>query len=155
MRKAKTLALAVVVGLAVTVLVPCVASADEPMFGVRFGYYASSEHAFAGAEFLVPVTHSIWFNPNVEYVFVDNDTYMTFNADFHYDFPTHSSTYVWAGAGLAVLYSNPDGPVGSSTDVGANFIFGVGHRGPVLPYIQAKLIAKSDTEFVIGVGLRF
>lgn len=79
---------------------------------------------------------------------------MTFNADFHYDFPTHGPTYVWAGAGLAVLYSKPEGS-GSSTDVGADFIFGLGHRGPVVPYIQAKLIAKSDTEFVIGVGLRF
>ena len=58
------------------------------------------------------------------------------------------------GAGLAVLYTKPDG-ASSSTDVGADFLFGVGHRGPVVPYIQAKLIAKSDTEFVIGVGLRF
>ena len=156
MRKAKTLALAVVVGLAVTVLVPCVASADEPMFGVRFGYYASSEHAFAGAEFLVPVTHSIWFNPNVEYVFVDGEKYMTFNGDFHYDFPSHRRAFFWLGAGLGVAYVNPDGPAPSNTDVAANFLAGAGlSRGPVIPYFQFKLIAKGDTEAVFAFGLRF
>lgn len=132
---------------------PIPAAAD--MFGLRAGYYTKAEKPFVGAELLVPLTHSVFLDPNVEYVFTDGLTYMTFNADFHYDFPTHGPTYVWAGAGLAVLYSNPDGPGGSSTDVGANFIFGIGHRGPVVPYIQAKLIAKSDTEFVIGAGLRF
>jgi hypothetical protein len=39
--------------------------------------------------------------------------------------------------------------------VGASFIFEVGRRGPVVPYVQAKPIAKNDTEFVMGVGLRF
>ena len=145
--------------LAVVACVLAVLSTSTPaaadMFGLRAGYYTKAEKPFVGAELLVPLSHSVFLDPNVEYVFTDGLTYMTFNADFHYDFPTHGPTYVWAGAGLAVLYSNPDGPGGSSTDVGANFIFGVGHRGPVVPYIQAKLIAKSDTEFVIGAGLRF
>lgn len=151
MRVARSLTL-VAFGLA-TLSTSTPAAAD--MFGLRAGVYTKVEKPFIGAELLVPLSHSVFLDPNVEYVFTDARTYMTFNADFHYDFPTHGPTYVWAGAGLAVLYSNPDGPVGSSTDVGANFIFGVGHRGPVVPYIQAKLIAKSDTEFVIGVGVRF
>jgi hypothetical protein len=128
------------------------ASAD--MFGVRTGFYTSASKAFLGAELLIPLSHSVFLDPNVEYVFTSGSTYMTFNADFHYDFPTHGATYVWAGAGLAVLYTKPDGSA-SSTDVGADFIFGLGHRGPVVPYVQAKLIAKADTEFVIAVGLRF
>jgi hypothetical protein len=151
MRVARSLTL-VAIGLA-TLSTSTPAAAD--MFGLRAGVYTKVEKPFIGAELLVPLSHSVFLDPNVEYVFADAQTYMTFNADFHYDFPTHSPTYVWAGAGLAVIYSNPDGPAPSSTDVGANFIFGVGHRGPVIPYIQAKLIAKSDTEFVIGVGLRF
>jgi len=151
MRVARSLA---VVAFVLAVLsTPTPAAAD--MFGLRAGYYTKAEKPFVGAELLVPLSHSVFLDPNVEYVFTDGLTYMTFNADFHYDFPTHGPTYVWAGAGLAVLYSNPDGPGGSSTDVGANFIFGIGHRGRVVPYIQAKLIAKSDTEFVIGAGLRF
>ena len=149
--------LAVVLGLAIAMLVPGVASADESYFGVRFGYYASSEHAFVGAEFLTPLAHRIYFNPNVEYVFADGETYMTFNADFHYDFPSHHHrTFVWLGGGLGVAYVNPDGPASSNTDVAANFLAGVGHRsGSVIPYFQFKLIAKSDTEAVIAFGLRF
>ena len=102
------------------------AAAD--MFGVRAGFYTKAEEPFVGAELLIPLSHNV--------------------------FLTRGSTFVWAGAGLAVLYSNPDGPGDSSNDVGANFIFGVGRRGPVVPYIQAKLIAKDDTEFVISLGLR-
>lgn len=129
------------------------AAAD--MFGVRAGVYTNTEKPFLGAELLVPLSHSVYLNPNVEYVFVDDGSLMTFNADFHYDFPTRSATLVWAGAGLAVLHSNPERPRGNSTDVGANFLFGLGRRGDVVPYIQAKLIVADDTEFVIGVGLRF
>lgn len=150
MRVARNLAVVAIVLATLSTSTP--ASAD--MFGVRTGIYTKLSKPFVGAELLVPLSHRVFLDPNVEYVFTDGQTYMTFNADFHYDFPTHSSTYVWAGAGLAVLYSKPDG-ASSSTDVGADFLFGLGHRAPVVPYIQAKLIAKSDTEFVIGVGLRF
>jgi hypothetical protein len=150
MRVARSLVV-VAAGLA-TLSTSAPAMAD--MFGVRAGYYTKADKPFVGAELLVPLSHSVFLDPNVEYVFTEGQTYMTFNADFHFDFPTHGSTYVWAGAGLAVLYSKPDG-LSSSTDVGANFIFGLGRRGPVVPYVQAKLIAKEDTEFVIGVGLRF
>ncbi len=146
---------AVVLGLVIAMLVPGVASADESYFGARFGYYASSEHAFVGAEFLTPVTHRIYFNPNVEYVFVDSETYMTFNADFHYDFPTHHRAFVWLGGGLGVAYVNPEGPAASNTDVAANFLAGIGARGHIIPYFQFKLIAKGDTEAVFAFGLRF
>jgi hypothetical protein len=47
------------------------------------------------------------------------------------------------------------GPADSQTDVGANFLFGVGARGDVIPYLQGKLIVSDDTEFVIAFGLRF
>jgi hypothetical protein len=156
MRKARRRALAVVLGLVATVLVPRAASANEPIFGVRFGYYADIKDPFVGAEFLVPVTHSVWFNPNAEYVFVDGEKYMTFNADFHYDFPSHRRAFVWLGAGLGLAYVNPDGPANSDTDVAANFLAGVGlSRGPVIPYFQFKLIAKNNTEAVFAFGLRF
>ena len=62
--------------------------------------------------------------------------------------------YVWAGAGLGVLYTNPE--VGdSNTDVGLNLLFGVGLKGHVVPYVQGKVIVSEDTAFVLGVGLRF
>ena len=124
------------------------------MFGLRVGLYTDPNDAFAGVEGVFHVGNSVYFNPNFEYVFVDDPHYMTFNADFHYDFPTRSRAYVWAGAGLGVLYTNPE--VGdSNTDLGLNLLFGVGLKGHVVPYVQAKVIVSEDTAFVLGVGLRF
>ncbi len=138
-------------------LVPEKASADErTLFGARVGVYTSASKPFAGVELIIPVAHNFDANPNVEYVFGEGRTYMTFNMDFHYDIYSHSRTFVWVGAGLGVAYLNPSGPAPSNTDVGANFLAGVGlNRGPVIPYFQAKLIAKGDTEFVVAFGVRF
>ena len=124
------------------------------MFGVRTGVYTDVDKPFLGIEGLFGVGHSIYLNPNFEYVFLDEPKYMTFNFDFHYDFHTHSRAYVWAGAGLGVLYSDPD--VGdSNTDVGLNLLFGVGLKGRVVPYVQAKVVVADDSFFVIGFGVRF
>lgn len=40
---------------------------------------------------------------DVEYIFGDGRTYLTFNMDFHYDFPSHRRTFVWVGAGGALI----------------------------------------------------
>jgi hypothetical protein len=125
------------------------------LVGLRVGFYTSVEEPFVGFELLLPIGGRVYLNPNVEYVFLEDPTYLTFNADFHYDFPTRGRTYAWAGAGLGVLYANPEGPAGSSSDLGLNLIFGVGFKGDVVPYFQAKLIFSDDTEFVLGFGLRF
>src|SRR5262249_53529764 len=131
-------------------------AADDFKFGIRGGYYTPVGAAFVGAEFLARVAHRVWFNPNVEYAFVD-DSYLTFNLDAHYDFPTHSSTYIWLGGGLALVRFDPPGPAEADTDVGANFLGGVGFRTgtSVIPYFQVKVIAKSDAVFAIAFGLRF
>jgi len=124
------------------------------MFGVRTGFYTDVDEPFIGIEGLFGLGNHVYLNPNFEYVFTDDPHYMTFNADFHYDFPTRSRAYVWAGAGLGVLYTNPE--VGdSNTDVGLNLLFGVGLKGHVVPYVQGKVIVSEDTAFVLGVGLRF
>jgi len=129
---------------------------DGLRFGLRAGYYTDAEEPFAGAELLVPVTHRFYFNPNVEYVFVDSGHYLTYNADFHYDFGVSRSTYFWLGGGLAVVQVDPEGPDNGDTDVAANFLGGIGFRArSVIPYFQAKVIAKSDTEFAVAFGVRF
>lgn len=132
---------------------PALHSAD---LGVRAGYYTEVEKPFVGAEVLMRVGDSVYFNPNAEYVFTDTGEYFTVNADVHYDFPSHGSTYFWLGAGLGVEFVDPDGSAGRESDAAVNFLAGVGlSRGPVVPYFQAKVIAKDDTEFSVGVGLRF
>jgi hypothetical protein len=140
---------------AILLAAPAAAQAD-PRFGVRFGYYTEAEAPFLGAEMLFRVVPEIYFNPNVEAVFVDNGHSFTINGDFHYDFLAGRRTFAWLGAGLAVLNTNPEGPAEGDTDVGLNLLAGIGaRRGRVIPYAQAKVILKSETEFAIGVGLRF
>ena len=126
-------------------------------FGVRAGYYFDAEEPFIGGEWLTRVVPRIYFNPNFEYVLVgDGLSYMTINGDFHYDFPTRGSTYVWAGAGLALVRFDPDGPDNSDTDPALNLLAGVGwRRGGVTPYVQAKVIVDGGNEFVLAFGLRF
>ena len=125
-------------------------------FGVRGGYYFDASEPFLGVELITPVARRIYFNPNLEWVFVEDSTYLTLNADFHYDFPTRGSTFVWAGAGLGLLRSDPEGPDNSDTDPALNLLAGVGFRtGGVIPYFQAKLIVDGESEFALAFGIRF
>jgi hypothetical protein len=147
---------AVGVGLLASLsLLSAPAVADDLMAGVRVGYYTEVSKPFVGGELLVRVAPRFYFNPNVEAVFVDNGSYLTFNGDFHIDFPTRAA-FVWLGGGIAVIQVNPEGPNNTDTSTAANFLAGVGFRGgAVVPYFQAKVIAKSDTEFAVAFGLRF
>jgi hypothetical protein len=89
-------------------------------------------------------------------VFVENGSLVTYNADFHYDFAVDRKTFFWLGGGLGVVRVNPEGPDNSETDAAANFLGGIGFRaGSTIPYLQAKVIAKSGTEFVLAFGVRF
>ena len=81
---------------AILLAVPAAAEAD-PRFGVRFGYYTEAEAAFLGAEMLFRIVPEIYFNPNVEAVFVDDGHSFTINGDFHYDFRTGRRTLRLAG----------------------------------------------------------
>jgi hypothetical protein len=148
--------LAATAALAVLSVFFSAAPARADNFGVRAGLYADPTDGFIGAEGLFRLSHQVYLNPNIEYILADHQTYMTFNGDFHYDFHTHGPAYVWIGGGLAVIYHNPDGPADANTDVGANILAGIGAKGHgVIPYLQAKLIVKDNTQFVIGAGLRF
>jgi hypothetical protein len=144
----------VVLGLA-TLFAPH-AAADEATFGLRGGFYTEAKEPFLGAELLLRLAPRVYFNPNLEYVFVESGKYITWNGDFHYDFHARGNTFAWLGAGLALVTVNPPGPRDTHNDLAANFLAGVGVRtGSLIPYFQAKLIAKDDTEFVLAFGVRF
>ena len=128
-------------------------------FGVRGGVYSfkgGPDKPFAGVELLFHGGDSIYFNPNVEYVFVDNGKYWTFNFDGHWDLPTHGVPYVWIGGGLAVRLVDPD-RASSTTKAYANLLAGIGFRtrSHVVPYIQLKLITSNPVTFVAAGGIRF
>jgi hypothetical protein len=124
--------------------------------GIRAGAYFDLDAFFIGGDILAPVTTRWWFNPNVEFGFGDVDI-ITVNFDFHYDFDVSPDFYVWAGAGPAILYFNPDGPIESDTDFGVNLFMGFGFRttGRIIPYIQPKVILSDDSQFALVFGIRF
>ena len=143
-------------------LIPGSAGAEVD-FGVRGGVYNDAEAGFVGVELLTDITRRWYFNPNLEYVFVDDGDLYTVNLDAHYDLPTRS-VYTWLGAGVGVIFSELDPPRGcrrcepeDETDLGLNLLGGVGFgRGQAIrPYIQGKVIVSDETEAVLAVGLRF
>jgi hypothetical protein len=95
---------------------------------------------------------------------VDDGDLYTLNLDAHYDFPTRSDFYVWAGGGAAVIFSEFDPPPGcrrceaeDDTELGLNLLAGLGFgKGQAIrPYVQGKVILADNTEAVIAFGLRF
>ena len=124
-------------------------------FGVRAGAYLEEPDPFVGLELLTGLGSSGWFfNPNVEFVFADDDL-ITVNFDFHYDFDTSGTHYLWAGGGPAVILA--DTPAGDNeTDAGVNLLGSIGWRySGMTPYAQLKIVVSDDSEVVAGVGVRF
>jgi hypothetical protein len=147
---------------ATLVALPAPALADTD-FGIRVGEYTDASEPFIGFELIHPLTRDIWFNPNFEYVFVDDGDLMTLNLDAHYDFDVDRPLYVWAGGGPALIFKNIDAPRGcrnceddDETDFGLNLLGGVGFQaGALVPYVQGKAIVSDDNELVIAFGVRF
>jgi hypothetical protein len=138
------------------VLAGAATAAADTKLGFRGGYYTDIGEPFAGIELLTSVAHRVYFNPNFEYVFVENATYFTLNGDFHYDFPVGRDVYLWAGAGLGWSRFDFEGPDNGDDDLVVNLLTGAGvNAGGVIPYVQLKLIVEENTEFAIAVGLRF
>jgi hypothetical protein len=127
--------------------------------GFRAGAYFDASAAFVGGEIELPFGYDWSIVPNAEYVFIDNGSEATFNFDFQYTFHTHYPVNMWAGAGPAIIYFNPENPhLGSETDFGVNLFFGIGfplRDARVMPYIQPKIILSDNSEFALAFGLRF
>ncbi|HVS15676.1 MAG TPA: hypothetical protein VMV46_17265 [Thermoanaerobaculia bacterium] len=133
------------------------AAANDWDLGLRTGLYTDIEEAFLGFEALTRVADTdFFFNPNVEWVFVDNGDLFTVSFDVHYDLDLDLDWVdFWLGAGPTVLFRDPDFGR-SDDDFGLNLLAGVGLReGAVRPYAQFKVILADETEAVIAIGLRF
>lgn len=112
-----------------------------------------------GGEVLAGLPWRNWyFNPNIEYVFGNHANLATVNFDFHYDFPTRSSLYVWLGGGPCIVHFDPDSRnQNSQTDLGLNLLMGVGFNkgGTIIPYIQPKVLISDHSDFALAFGVRF
>ncbi len=151
---------------AVFALAAAAAAAPRPAqaqvdLDLRGGVYTDADSGFIGGGILTGLTAGWYFNPNLEYVFVDPGSLWTVNADFHYDFTRAGDWSIWAGGGPALVvrdYGNGGRRHNSdtTTDFGVNALAGIGLvRGPVRPFAQAKILLSDNTEGVLAIGLRF
>jgi len=139
------------------------AAADDIDVGLRGGYYTDVGEPFLGADLLMQISDTQWFfNPNLEYVFVDPGDLATINLDVHYDLDTNDDDlYIWLGGGPAIILRDDagrhhDDDDDDETDVGLNLLAGIGWQlDAIVPYLQAKAILSDDSEVVIAVGVRF
>jgi len=132
------------------------ASADA-LIGGRVGLSTHRDQPYFGLEFVLPVGSNFAINPNIEYTRYGDNQEFTFNVDVTYDFPIKGRTQGWAGAGLGLVSTHPDGPGEPDTkDGAANLFLGVGFEtGIGIPYITAKYITTRSPQFLLGVGMRF
>ena len=150
------LASALLIGLAAWSATPAAADIDV---GLRGGYYTDVGEPFLGADLLMQIQDTRWFfNPNLEYVFVERGDLATLNLDAHYDLDTNDKDfYVWLGGGPAIIFQDQGGRNDDNeTDLGLDLLAGVGWQlESVVPYLQAKAIIADDSEVVLAVGIRF
>ena len=124
--------------------------------GVRTGLYFDPTDLMIGGELLVPLTSALYLNPNIEYVFADYATVAAFNLDAHYDLPIGGDPFIWFGAGIGLLYADPEGPVDGDINAGLDILFGVGFdAGPIIPYSQLKVFVGDGSQLSLAFGLRF
>ncbi len=149
------LAVALSIGLAAL----CSPVAAEVDVGLRGGIYTDVGDPFLGADLLMRILDTRWFfNPNLEYVFVDHGDLATINLDAHYDLDTNNDGfYVWLGGGPAIVFRDEGhGDDDDETDVGINLLGGIGWQlEAFVPYLQAKALIADDSEVVLAVGVRF
>jgi hypothetical protein len=125
---------------------------------LRGGYYADAEKAFMGGGMLISMSPTWDFNPNVEYVFVENADYFTVNADMHKDLNQGSGPAVWLGVGAAIIAVDPNENIANDTDtdLGLNLFTGIGaKRGAARPFGQLKVTLSDESETSLAFGLRF
>ncbi len=126
-------------------------------FGVRIGSYTELDELYIGADFVSPLGTRTWFNPNLEYVLLEHGTFLTANADIHYDLLTGQSALAWLGGGAGLAYFNPEGDGDNSTDLALNLLGGIGLKAKngLIPYVQLKFILGNADDVVLTLGLRF
>lgn len=154
MRHPKTTAALFVVFLLLLSFSQADASGGLLQPGIRGGYYTDNSDFFLGADLKTSLLF-FSFNPNVEYVFIDNGTLGTLNLDGTMDLSFIPFVSAWAGAGLGWVYADPDN-ADSDTESAVNLLLGASLRMPLSPYLQLKYIAADKNDnFVVGVGIRF
>lgn len=110
--------------------------------GLRAGFSSSPDQFLVGGQLeLSPVAHNLYIVPSGELGLGDNLTSLSFNGDLQYRFVSRSKVRFYAGGGLSLYVANPDGPVGSDTNLGVEALGGVffNQRSGTPMFVEVKL----------------
>ena len=66
--------------LLTSILAPSVEAGTRNRLGVRTGYYFDAGDVFIGGEYVSPFNRRLDFNPNIEFILIDNASYFGFTA---------------------------------------------------------------------------
>lgn len=132
------------------------AHASGPIGFTAFGglYSGGLDEGFLGAGVRFGLG-SLALTPNAEYVFVNEGSAYTLNADFTMPVVPLGVASIYAGAGAGVLIRDVNGNSDSNSVV--NLLAGAGLNAvPMKPYGQIKyVITDGEDPFVFSVGVRF
>ena len=130
-------------------------------WGPRVGFSTGPDQFLVGAQLdFNEVAPNIGFVPNIDFGFGDHETTINLNADLHYMFTIHNSSwrpYVGAGVGITFANFSDDVGGGSETDVGGSLIVGATaptKRGSRF-FSEAKLGLGDIADFKLLVGWNF
>ena len=132
------------------------APAHAANLDLRGGAYTGDDFnkPFAGVGLDSHLSGSLYFNPNVEYVFVDSGRFGTLNFDAIYALPLDGPPSLYFGGGLGLVYVDPEGSGGNEAKPRGNIILGIGFgHGRSSPYIQGKYITGYKY-WAISAGIR-
>ena len=142
---------------ALTVLLFGPTSPAEPHVSgeARGGYHLDAEEGLIGGGLNTHIGDHWYFNPNIEWVFVQNYDLWSINADFHRDLPT-SGPAIWLGGGPAIIVTDPEFNGRRNSDFGLNLLGGVGAKsGSVRPFGQMKVTLSDNSSSSLAFGIRF
>lgn len=120
---------------------------------VRGGYYTDAEEFYLGGGLRIGVV-GFEIVPNFEYVFVDNATLYTLNADGQWNLLPFGLGSVWIGGGLGLMGVGVKGFDTKTKGIG-NLFAGVGLNVILKPFAQAKYIIGDQNQGVLTLGVRF
>ena len=126
-------------------------------WGLHGGLSSGPDQFIVGPHMnLEAVGEQVYIVPSGEVGFGDNVFTMAFNGDVQYRFVVHKSkVHPYAGGGLSFIFFDPDGPVGSDTNLGVDILggifFGEMNGRPMFVDVKAGLTDEvPDWKFQFG-----
>ena len=149
-------ALAAAIAAVFTALSPRAAVAQT--IGVRAGVSGDPTQFYAGVHVQAgPVFDHVWFRPNVEAGFGQDEVLVALNFELVWRNPIKKQPWtILVGAGPSAVFITRDESGGSTTDAGGGFniLLGVEHTKGFFSELKLGLIDSPSIKFAVGYSFK-